>query len=173
MARLDMDSNLQFEASDLNTLLQGVVEEFQLQVAKEGPELTLKKPKGETRVNADFYRIRQVLQNLIGNAVKYTSPGGQVEISTEKQDGEIWVIIRDNGLGIPEEDLPHIFDKFYRVNASDRAEIQGSGLGLSIVKAIVEMHHGKIEVESTLGEGSCFRFSLPLAVDERVASTVV
>ena len=110
--------------------------------------------------------IRQVLQNLVGNAIKYTPEEGAISVTTEQKNGMVWIHVQDTGLDIPEDDLPHIFEKFYRVEADDRLDIQGNGLGLAIVKAIVEQHGGEIKVESTFGEGSCFSFSLPLAKEQ-------
>ncbi len=163
LARTDLDTSLQTQPCDLQTLLDGVTQEFQTQAAAKGHTLTLRGVDESLVVSVDLFRIRQVLQNLVGNAIKYTPEGGQITISAECADKMVWISVRDNGLGIPEEALPRIFDKFYRVEANDRQDIQGNGLGLAIVKAIVEQHGGEIRVESVLGEGSTFRFSLPLA----------
>jgi signal transduction histidine kinase len=162
LARTDLDTSLQTQPYDLQTLLDGVTQEFQTQAAAKGHTLTLKEPGESLAVSVDLPRIQQVLQNLVGNAIKYTPEGGQITISTERENGMVWIGVSDNGLGIPEEALSRIFDKFYRVEADDRLDIQGNGLGLAIVKAIVEQHGGEIRVESVLGEGSTFRFSLPL-----------
>lgn len=171
LARTDLDTSLQTQPYDLQTLLDGVTQEFQAQAAAKGHTLTLEAMDDSLTVSVDLPRIQQVLQNLVGNAIKYTPEGGQITISAQRQDGMVWIDVRDNGLGIPEEALPRIFDKFYRVDADDRTDIQGNGLGLAIVKAIVEQHGGEIRVESTLGEGSTFRFSLPL-VQEPVPAEV-
>jgi len=163
LARTDLDTSLNTQSHDLQDLLSSVIHDFQAQATDKGHELTFEDPEDHPEVKVDLPRIRQVLQNLVGNAIKYTPKDGTVTICTEKEKSMIWVHVQDNGLGIPEEDLPHIFDKFYRVDADDRLDIQGNGLGLAIVKAIVEQHGGEIQVESTFGEGSCFSFSLPLA----------
>lgn len=111
-------------------------------------------------IMADEDRLMQVLLNLLSNAIKYNKDGGLVEVKAERKDNEISVSVRDTGIGIPPEVLPHIFEKFYRGPSEEVAT--GSGLGLSIVKQIVEAHGGKISVESTPGEGSTFTFTLPL-----------
>jgi signal transduction histidine kinase len=118
-------------------------------------------------ITADPLRLRQVLRNLVGNAIKYTPPGGQITVSTElEQNHSVRVKVCDTGIGIPANDLAHVFDKFYRVRMDETVDIEGNGLGLAIVKAIVEQHGGKITVESQVGEGSCFSFVLPLSVSD-------
>jgi signal transduction histidine kinase/DNA-binding response OmpR family regulator len=162
LARTDLDTSLNLQIYDLLDMLSCVVHEFQAQAANKGHELTFETPPERFQVKVDLPRIRQVLHNLVGNAIKYTPSNGIITISTGKGNKVIWIHISDNGLGIPEVDLPYIFDKFYRVETDDRMDIQGNGLGLAIVKAIIEQHGGKITVTSTFGEGSCFSFSLPL-----------
>jgi len=107
--------------------------------------------------------IKRVLLNLIGNAIKYTETGGKIELSLESDtDTAIWTIT-DTGIGIPEEHVPYIFDRFYRVDQSRSHETGGSGLGLAIVQKIVEAHHGKIEVASEVGKGTTFKVFLACA----------
>ncbi|MGH7399936.1 MAG: ATP-binding protein [Candidatus Rokuibacteriota bacterium] len=108
-------------------------------------------------------RLAQVLTNLIGNALKYTREGGQVRVTEEAAaaDGPIRIRVSDNGIGIPARDLPHVFDKFYRVKSDATAGIAGTGLGLAITRSIVEAHAGRIGVESTEGAGSTFWIELP------------
>lgn len=114
-------------------------------------------------VIGDRARLRQILINLIGNAVKYTPPEGWVKVSAEPRGDRLRISIQDNGLGISPEDQVHIFDRFYRVRRPETDSIEGTGLGLAIVKSLVEAHGGEIGVESTLGEGSTFFVVLPLA----------
>ncbi len=109
----------------------------------------------------DATTLRQVLRNLMGNAIKYTPANGQITLGVEAHADDVLVWVRDTGLGIPAADLPFVFEKFYRVQSHDRATIEGNGLGLAIVKTIIEQHGGSVSVESQLGQGSCFRFSLP------------
>ena len=110
----------------------------------------------EALVYGDEMWLRQVLLNLIDNAVKYTPEGGKIWLSLEVDGGYAKLTVRDTGIGIPEEDLPRIFNRFYRVDKARSRQIGGSGLGLSIVRWIVNAHKGHVEVTSRLGEGSCF-----------------
>jgi len=125
--------------------------------------LSINAPAGLPRVLADEEQIEQVIVNLVHNAIKFTSPSGQISVKAE-QDGEtIAVLVTDTGRGIPAEDLPHIFERFYKV---DKARAGGgSGLGLAIAKHIIQSHRGNIWATSTLGKGSTFAFSLPLAAE--------
>ena len=114
----------------------------------------------ELSFSADRNRMLQVLANLLENAIKYTATGGQVTITAARNDHHIVLIITDTGVGIPLEELPHIWDRLYR---GDKSRSQrGLGLGLSVVKAIVLAHHGAVQVSSTPGSGSTFTLSLPL-----------
>ncbi len=125
---------------------------FSLQFAKEIP-----------LVWADHRRLRQVFDNLISNAIKYAPDGGVIEIGAQPHGKDVLVYVRDEGIGIPEEDQKAIFDPFYRVDSSLRRRAQGAGLGLFLVKAIVEAMGGRIWVESQPGQGSTFYFTLPKA----------
>ncbi len=115
------------------------------------------------RPEADADRIREVLLNLISNAVRFTPAGGEIEVSARLMEKEIMVSIKDTGEGIPEKELPHIWDRFYRVEKSRARSRGGTGLGLAIVKQIVEAYGGRVLVESRVGEGSVFSFTLPLS----------
>ena len=115
-------------------------------------------------VTGDPYRLRQMIGNLLENAIKYSAAGGQVEISADGEGDQIILRVRDNGPGIPASEQPYLFDKFFRAsNVPD--DVAGTGLGLSIVKSIVDNHHGRIWVDSKLGEGSIFTVVLPKAAD--------
>ena len=103
-----------------------------------------------------------MILNLLDNAVKYTPEGGQVSISLARQNGHAQITVRDSGIGILPVDQPHVFDRFYRVDKARSRALGGAGLGLSIVRWIVDAHEGKIEVESTPGKGSAFTVELPL-----------
>lgn len=113
-------------------------------------------------VTADERRLKQVLLNLVGNAIKYTLPQGQIDLSVSADRDQLLVAVQDDGIGIPASDLPHVFDKFFRVQSEETRSIKGTGLGLAITRSIVEAHHGRIWVESQPGQGSTFTFSLPL-----------
>ncbi|GFO60477.1 PAS domain-containing sensor histidine kinase [Geomonas silvestris] len=112
-------------------------------------------------VFADRKRLDQVLMNLLDNAIKYSKIGGTVTVSARPAGDLVRVEVRDTGIGIPEKDLPRLFERFYRVDEARSRERGGTGLGLSIVKHIVQAHGGSVEVSSTLGEGAAFSFTLP------------
>ena len=103
--------------------------------------------------------LQRAFGNVVDNALKYTGNGGKISISTEETPGWNIVRISDNGIGIPEKELHRIFERFYRVDKS--RSVEGNGLGLSLAKAYVEIHHGRIKVESIEGEGTTFLISLP------------
>lgn len=113
-------------------------------------------------VNGSMSRLRQVVENLISNAIKYNRPGGWVNVSARNNNGCMIVSVSDNGLGISNEDQAKVFDRFYRVERPETSDIQGTGLGLAIVKSVVARHKGRVWVESELGKGSIFSFVLPL-----------
>jgi signal transduction histidine kinase len=164
LTRVDLGVDLQREPCDVCALLNSVVEEFRPQAEAKGHTLTLRR-EGETgalAVTADDSRLRQVARNLIGNAVKYTPPGGQVTVTAEARGNVVQVTVQDTGIGIPPADLPFIFDRFYRSQTDATKDIEGNGLGLAIVKAIVEQHSGQVCVDSIVGQGSRFLFTLPL-----------
>lgn len=110
---------------------------------------------------ADRDRMAQVLHNLLANAVRYTESGGRVAISAGRSDGDVQVEVTDTGVGIPPDELPHVFDRFYRVDRSRSRATGGAGLGLAVVKYLVEAHGGRVWVHSTPGAGSTFGFALP------------
>ncbi len=126
-------------------------------------ELTAEIAAG-VRVQGDEKRLAQMLWNLLENSVQYTPKGGEIEVRVHATDGLARLEVRDSGTGISEEDLPHIFDRFYRARGARDARSEGSGLGLAIVKYVAEGHHGFINVTSRPGEGTAFVVDLPLAV---------
>jgi signal transduction histidine kinase len=126
--------------------------------AEKGVSLSASVAPGLPRVPADRERVLQVLANLGGNAVKFTPPGGRVELRAEVEDGAVRVSCTDTGPGIAADDLPHVFDRFWQARSTRRA---GAGLGLAIARGIVEAHGGTISAESTVGGGSTFAFTLP------------
>jgi two-component system sensor histidine kinase SenX3 len=112
-------------------------------------------------VHGDETQLTSMFTNLVDNAVKYTPPGGRVEVTGGFEDSEVVIRVSDTGIGIPEGKLPRIFERFYRVDKARSKETGGTGLGLSIVKHVAENHGGRVTVESTLGEGSTFTVYLP------------
>jgi two-component system phosphate regulon sensor histidine kinase PhoR len=142
-------------------LLTSACERMQLQAERAGLSLRVECADTLPKVRMDLQRMEQVLVNLIHNAVKYTKPGGEVILFAEAGPGEVRFGVRDTGIGIPAEDVPRIFERFYRVEKSRAGS--GTGLGLSIAKHIVETHKGKIWAESVEGQGSTFYFTIPTA----------
>ncbi|MDD5311181.1 MAG: ATP-binding protein [Candidatus Omnitrophica bacterium] len=120
-------------------------------------------PEGLPKVMADENRLSQVFLNLLDNAIKYTPEGGSVKISVFPQDKYLQVDVTDTGVGIPESDLPRVFERFYRVDKARSRQLGGTGLGLSIVKHIVQSHGGQVWVKSEPGRGSTFSFTIPKA----------
>jgi two-component system phosphate regulon sensor histidine kinase PhoR len=118
--------------------------------------------EGLPALGADAQKIHQVLINLLNNAISYTPEGGSITVEAKPVTAGVEISVTDNGIGIPPEDLPRIFERFYRVDKGRSRELGGTGLGLSIVKHIVEAHGGHVRVESKPGKGSCFTFFLPL-----------
>lgn len=147
---------------NLRPLLESLVEKFADQILENGPVLKLDCPPHLPLVLADIDRTEQVLINLIGNALRYTDHGSIVVSVTTEAD-KLWVAVADTGTGIAPEDLPHVFERFWRADRTRSRDSGGSGLGLAISRRLVELQGGQIQVESQLGVGSTFRFCLPLA----------
>lgn len=147
------------EKFDLAELARHIVHNFEPDFRKKGVALNF--TGGAVPLRADRDKISQVVVNLLSNALKYTPPGGRVEIEVQNAENAAELIVRDNGNGIPPEDLPNIFERFYRADKSRNRLTGGSGLGLSIVKAIVEAHKGSIGVKSGPGVGTVFTVRLP------------
>jgi signal transduction histidine kinase len=112
---------------------------------------------------ADYVRIHQTLINVIDNSIKYNRPNGSVLVRMQTDSQCAVIRISDTGVGIPDDCLEHIFDRFFRVDKARSRDVDGTGLGLAIVKWIVESHHGTIDVESQLGKGTMFTIKFPLA----------
>jgi two-component system sensor histidine kinase/response regulator len=146
----------------LGEVLEKVLPLWQAQAEAKGLTLTVGLHR-RPFVKANLDQMGQLWANLISNAIKYTPPPGQVQVTLEEENE--WAIgaVKDTGIGIATEDLPWIFDEFYRTAQAKQIEPRGTGLGLSLVKQIVEKHGGSLDVESTLGKGSCFTFRLPVA----------
>ncbi|WP_291778076.1 ATP-binding protein [Cecembia sp.] len=152
-----------FESFDLKDLIHEVIEELEQKASKRDMLIRFFYDKEKSyKTWADKDKIFRVCQNLISNAIKYNNDGGEVEIDLKTHKNHIAVEVKDNGKGIPPEDLKRIFERFYRVEKSRSREKGGTGLGLAIVKHILEGHKSKISVSSTLGKGSIFSFELPI-----------
>jgi heavy metal sensor kinase len=165
MARADSGREaFQIKVVDLRSTLQDVAAGWRQVANVRGLQFSERILEAELSVLADEAALRRVINVLLDNAFKYTPlPGGMVHLSAERKQRLAVVSVRDNGVGIPEEEQTRIFERFYRVDKARSRDMGGAGLGLSIAQWIVEQHHGRIVVESTPGAGSIFRVELPLA----------
>lgn len=151
-----------FEPLNIKNIISGVIQGFEKQVKDKGIEIIMDITDGEIpKVMGDKGRLEQVVVNLVDNAIKYTNDG-VVKVVAKKVENVLRVDVEDTGIGIPEKDIPRIFERFYRVDKGRSRELGGTGLGLAIVKHIIQGHNGKIWVESRLGTGTTFSFTLPL-----------
>jgi PAS domain S-box-containing protein len=144
------------ESFDVVTLLRGTIDRLRQMAQEREITVTLTAPDDLTAVSGDTLRMEQVFTNLLGNAIKFTPHGGEIDVTVIDTGPELLVEVRDSGVGIPKEHLDRIFDRFYRVPMPTGSEVEGTGLGLSICKAVVEEHGGRIWVESQVGRGSAF-----------------
>lgn len=155
------NNQVKFEIVSLASIIKKSIEKVKLQAAKK--KITIKDKSQNFEFEADQYALSDLLVILLDNAIKYSQKGRSVTITSKKTDGSILITVSDQGLGISEKDLPHIFDRFWRADlARSKDETSGFGLGLSIAKKIVEAHRGDITVESKLGKGSTFTVRLPV-----------
>jgi len=161
LGRIEAGLDTLREKLDINSVLQALVDDLKIKMDEKGLVLVLDLSKEPLEVCANPIQIRQVFNNLIENAIKYTLPGGEIRIASGRQASQAIVAVSDTGIGIPPADLPHIFDKFYRASNIE-SSVVGTGLGLSIVRTVVERHGGRVWVDSTLGEGTTFTLLLPL-----------
>ena len=173
LAKMDMGVDLKMENVELNALATDIADEFQPQAEAKNQTLNLEKTLDEIVVRGDSLQLRQALRNLVGNAIKYTPAGGSIDLTVKKEETSVFIQVKDTGHGIPADDLPFIFDRFYRVRNEAVKDIEGNGLGLAIVKSIIEKHGGQISVESEPGKGSCFYFTLPLTPIESLTDSIL
>jgi len=154
--------DLEFQPVSLANLIEAAVEATSPRAEAGRLSLTLDCPPDLPCVQADPNLLREVLQNLLDNAVQYTPAGGRIEVSAVLSEGSALVTVADTGIGIPEAEQERIFERFYRLDPARSREMGSTGLGLAIARHIVEAHGGHIGVESSVGRGSKFRFSIPL-----------
>lgn len=160
LARLEIGAELQETQVNLAEMIGKLVEEFQPRKNEKQLAIIYQPSPEPVSILADPGRLHQAFRNLIDNAVKFTPQGGTIYIGTQAGPDQVTIDFRDTGIGIPADELPHIFEKFFRVHTAATQDIDGNGLGLAVVRSIVESHGGEISVESTEGEGSCFRVRL-------------
>jgi signal transduction histidine kinase len=162
LAQLDTRQiELHLEPVNMNDLLSDVLETMQAQAGAKGVALKGIFSQDLPLIRAEFTKIQRVLFNLVQNAIRHTPAHGSIALATRKVPEGIQIDISDTGEGILPDDLPHVFDQFFRGEKSRSRETGGSGLGLTIARGIVEAHQGRIWVESQLDRGTCFSFILP------------
>ena len=152
----------------LTELYAGIARDWGRRFAEKQISIDIEVAPNLPVMRADETRLQEILYNLLDNALKYTQRGGRIRLAATRQDDEVIISVADNGPGIPDADLPRIFERFYRADKARSREMGGTGLGLSIVKHIAQMHGGRVEAESKLGEGTTIRVILPVQGPEAV-----
>ncbi|MGG6268267.1 sensor histidine kinase [Leptolyngbya sp. AN03gr2] len=156
---------IQLQPLQIRPLLVSIVEKFSDQLMDDSPTLKLDCPESLPSAMADSERVEQVLMNLVGNALRYTSKGS-ITLRAWTESDKLWIAVEDTGQGIKAEDLPHVFERFWRSDRSRDRTSGGTGIGLAISRRLVELQKGSIEVESEFGKGSTFRFCLPIVPEK-------
>lgn len=160
LGRIEAGFDIQKEVIPLDAIIQFTLEHLKPQADDKRQKIKFEQPNDVPKLRGNPIRLRQMLDNLIGNAIKYTPEGGNIAIQLQTQGDQVILRISDTGPGIPPADQPHIFDKFYRAS-NVPSGVGGSGLGLAIVKSIVDNHQGRIWVDSILGQGTTFTVIFP------------
>jgi two-component system phosphate regulon sensor histidine kinase PhoR len=165
LAQLESDNpNLEMGTVDLSTFLPEMVRDWEKKITKKKLNIIVDVPTELSPISVDRTRLQEALYNLLDNAVKYSSKHGEIRLSARQRDGEIELAVSDDGIGIAKEDLPRIFERFYRADkARSPDKVRGTGLGLAIVKHIAQLHSGRVEAESELEKGTTIRVILPSA----------
>ncbi len=163
LSKLDNNKEMQKLPFDLPALLNSVCERVAIEASEHSQTITKEIDESVGNILGDRDRIEQVLVNIVGNAVKYTKDGGKIHVTLKKTEDDAIITVKDNGIGIPKEDLSRIFERFYRVDKARSREMGGTGLGLAIAREIVDAHGGKIGLESIEGKGTLVTISLPFA----------
>lgn len=161
LSRFDSEkTEMNFENFDMAKSLRGIYDALIIEAEKHNLHMSLKFANEPIMIEGDRARIEQVVINVISNSVRYTPDGGEIAIAAGGTE-EVFVTVSDTGIGIPEKDIPHLFDRFYRVDKGRSRAQGGTGLGLSIAREIVDRHNGRIDIESKLGEGTAVTVRLP------------
>ena len=145
----------------LRDFLEGITRDWAKRLAGKNLRLELQVPDDFPTVHADERRLEEVVHNLLDNAVKYSHQNGRIVLNAGAPDQEVVLSVCDEGVGIAANDLPRIFERFYRADRARSRELGGTGLGLSIVKHIAQLHGGRVEAESVVGQGTTIRVILP------------
>jgi two-component system NtrC family sensor kinase len=162
LGRIEAEARMEMTECDLAQVVKKTVNSLQGPAEYKGQALSLHCESDLPTVLGNRVRLGQAISNLVGNAIKYTPEDGHIAVTVGRQNGHVAVAVQDDGIGIPAEAMPRLFEKFYRVKSAETDDITGSGLGLSLVKSIVEKHQGRIWVESQHGHGSKFTVVLPV-----------
>jgi two-component system, OmpR family, phosphate regulon sensor histidine kinase PhoR len=163
LAQLESRSTtLQLSDVQLPELFESVIRDWEKQLVEKRLKVTVDLSPDARTIRADETRLHEVLYNLLENAVKYSRENGQIRLQATQRGHEITISVTDNGIGIRKDDLPRIFERFYRADKARSRELGGTGLGLAIVKHIVQLHGGRVEAESELGSGTTIRVVLPI-----------
>jgi two-component system phosphate regulon sensor histidine kinase PhoR len=163
LSQMDSDRlELEIDEVSVSQIVDSCLATAQHRALENGLKLSVNVPSNPPSVAGDRRRLAEVLQNLLDNARQYTLPGGEIVLSAEVHDSEVVFTVSDTGIGIPRADQSRIFERFYRVDAARSREAGGTGLGLAIAKHLIEAHGGRIWVESEIGKGSHFHFSVPI-----------
>jgi PAS domain S-box-containing protein len=165
MSALETGASFHLERVNIPSLLQTLFDRFSTSASKNTVQLTLEGSDGGIYADADQMQISRALSNLIENALQYTPSGGSIRLGVQMNEEHdiVRLTVADTGAGIPPEDIPHVFDRFYRTDKARGAETGGAGLGLTMVKKIIERHEGSITIESIVGEGTCVELRLPVS----------
>src|SRR5919106_1030846 len=155
------NTTLQLSDVQLEELFESVIRDWGKQLAEKQLKVTVDFSPDARTIRADETRLHEVLYNLLENAVKYSRENGEIRMQAAPRDHEIVLSVTDNGIGISKDDLPRIFERFYRADKARSRELGGTGLGLAIVKHIVQLHGGRVEAESEVGRGTTIRVVLP------------
>jgi signal transduction histidine kinase len=153
---------------DIGDLLAETFEEYRPQAEEKAQTFTLQRPRYALITLLDKRQFKEAISNLIGNAIKYTPKEGAITVRLQENEGRLHIDVQDTGYGIPKDAQANLFKPFYRVRTKETASIPGTGLGLSLVKAVIEAHGGKIRLESDEGRGSTFHVELPMKLPEAV-----
>lgn len=165
MSQIDRVKRLERRRLEVNTLVRELAERLETRLKAKDLSLALKLHTPLPTIHADEGQLGRALFNLLENAILYTPDGGSITLETGCTSQNVVITVRDTGIGISEEDLPRIFERFFKADRARQAGIGGVGLGLPIARKILERHGGRIEVESTLGSGTLFRVYLPMEAD--------
>ncbi|HSM72855.1 MAG TPA: HAMP domain-containing sensor histidine kinase, partial [Anaerolineales bacterium] len=163
----------EFQAVDMNKVVRAVVDKYQPIVGERNVRLRFVPSPNLSPVSGDAKSLERALMALVDNAIKFSPKGGDVEITFDEQGGYVFVSVSDQGIGIEEENMPRVFDRFYHMERHGDDLFGGIGLGLAITRQVIEQHQGKLEVESTAGKGSTFTLTLRKWQEKKESKAII